>query len=100
MGKIGEVQLRIRCPVCGMVSWQNTLNRKHEFEFLTQQKVGGRTWRWLRNLDPRGQATKVFKLLLARRLRQIAERLELEATREEYTLTSVERFAMGQSALI
>jgi len=64
-----------------MVTWQNTLNAYHDFELLTQQKIGRRKWKWLRKRDDLGQAARVLRLLLAKRLRQIAERLEAEALR-------------------
>jgi microsomal dipeptidase-like Zn-dependent dipeptidase len=85
-----------------MVSWQNTLNRKHDFEFLEQEYHGGGRgkgrWTWARNLDPRGQAARALKYLLAQRLRLIADRLEREAQMEAYTSMSVERFVMEQNA--
>jgi len=81
-----------------MVVWQNTLNARHEFELLTQQKTGGRKWRWQRGIDPVGKAARMFKLLLAQRLRQIADRLEAEARRWDFTSTSVEKLAMATTA--
>lgn len=86
-----------------MVVWQNSLNRHHKFEILSQEfhsKGRGRGyWTWIRNLDPRGQAVRVFKILLAQRLRQIAECLEREARQEAYTSMSVEKSAMVMNAL-
>jgi hypothetical protein len=88
-----ETQFRMRCPVCGMVVWQNTLNAYHDFEMLSQQKVARRKWKWIRNLDPRGEAVRLFKMLLAMRLRLIADRLEKEARAAVFSSTSLDRFA-------
>ena len=81
-------QVRIRCPVCGMVAWQNTFNREHQFEILIQERLPGQgrggQWKWLRNFDPQGMGTRALKLLLVRKMRQVADRLE----REAYSLSS------------
>jgi DNA-directed RNA polymerase specialized sigma54-like protein len=94
-----EVQLRIRCPVCGMVSWQNTLNAHHEFELLYQQKIGWRKWKWLRQIDPKGKAARELKVLLALRLRQIADRLEREATVAELGARGFEKMVPSASIM-
>jgi hypothetical protein len=91
--------LKVRCPCCGMVVSRERLNGRHEFELLSQQSVGRRKWVWIRNYDPRGKAARVIKMLLALRLRSIADRLEREARAEEYLSTSVERSAMVTTAL-
>ncbi len=94
-----ETQIRMRCPVCGMVVWQNTLNAHHDFEMLTQQKIGRRSWRWKRKVDSLGQGARAFKVLLAHRLRQIAARLEREAQTEGYSSMSVARSATEMNVL-
>jgi len=81
-----------------MVVWQNRLNADHEFEFLAQQSIGRRKWKWLRNYDPRGVAARTLKFLLARKLRKIADRLEREALAETSTSMSVERYATAITA--
>jgi hypothetical protein len=85
-----------------MVTWQNTLNRDHPFEILEQERIPGqggkgRCWIWRRNLDPEGLAVRTLKALLARKLRQIASRLEREALLLKFGSTSVERSAMVTS---
>lgn len=77
-------QMRLRCPICGMVSWQSSLNREHQFEVLIQERIPGqggkgKCWKWLRNFDPVGMGTRTLKLLLVKKLRQVADRLEMEA---------------------
>jgi len=77
-------QMRLRCPVCGMVAWQSSLDREHEFEVLIQERIpgqgrGAKCWKWLRNFDPVGMGTRTLKLMLVKKLRQVAERLEREA---------------------
>jgi len=96
-------QTRLRCPVCGMVSWQSSLNQEHPFEILVQQRIPGqggkgRCWQWQRNVDPEGIGTRAMKLMLAKKLRSIASRLEREA--KSLTSTSVEKSVSEMSALI
>jgi len=93
------IVFRMRCPVCGMVVWQKRVNTQQNFEILGQQSFGRGKLRWLRHLDPRGEAVRIFKLLLARRLRQIADRLEREARSKAYISTSVERCATVMNVL-
>lgn len=78
--------IRCRCPVCGMLVRQNRLNEDHDFEFVVEEigsKGRGRIYHVYRKPDKvEGTALLHFKLALAGKLHDIADRL-LEAVRAD-----------------
>lgn len=71
--------IRIRCPVCGMLVTQKQLDDDHEFEFKIQiigSRGRGKIYHIYREPDKvEGKAFLMFKLVLAEKLRAVADRL-------------------------
>lgn len=78
--------IRCRCPVCGMLVRQNRLDEDHDFEFVVEEigsKGRGRIYHIYREPDKvEGNALVYFKVALAGKLHDIADRL-LEAARAD-----------------
>lgn len=76
-------RIRVRCPVCGMLVTQNRLDEDYDFEFIIQEigsKGRGGIYHVYRKPDKvEGDALHYFKITLAGKLHQIADRLLGEA---------------------
>lgn len=72
-------KVRIRCPLCGMLVWQNRLNKDYPFEFVIQTSTSGgyqkinTTYKKAYTADTEG--AEVFQALLAMKMISKAEEL-------------------------
>jgi len=79
-------KVRIRCPICGMLVWQDRLDEEFDFEVVIQDSRGagrgkGFTHRYFSPESEEG--VWLLKLALIQKLRSVADDLEREARREK-----------------
>jgi len=78
-------KIRVRCPICGMLVWQDRLNASYEFEVLIQKIVGRGRGKGFSNeyVSPRDEdGVFLIKFALADKLEAVARKLRGEAFSE------------------
>lgn len=77
--------VRIRCPICGMLTWQSRLDKDWEFEVLIQHIKGAGRGKGFKHTyyEPETQeGVWMIKKALADKLEEVARRLRDEASSE------------------
>ena len=79
-------KIRIRCPICGMLTWQSRLDQEWEFEIVLQRTKGRGRGRGFSNeysYPEKEQGTFLVKLAMADKLEAVARKLREEARSEK-----------------
>ena len=77
--------VRIRCPICGMLTWQSRLDKDWEFEVLIQHTRGagkGHGWKHTYCEPETEEGVFLIKVALADKLEEVARKLRAEARSE------------------
>ncbi len=85
-GNIMKKKIRVRCPICGMLVWQDRLNASYEFEVLIQKSVGLGYGKGFHHeyVSPRDEdGVFLIKFALAEKLEAVARKLKGEAYSEQ-----------------
>ena len=89
--------VRIRCPICGMLSWQSRLDKEWEFEVIIQHTTSRGRGRITHTYYPpeTEEGTWLFKLALIDKLKAVADQLSDEVGQDK-ELVRAELRAEGQ----
>ena len=89
--------VRIRCPICGMLSWQSRLDKEWEFEVIIQHTTSRGRGRITHQYYPpeTEEGTWLLKLALIDKLRAVADQLSDEVGQDK-DLVREELHAEGQ----
>lgn len=78
--------VRIRCPICGLLTWQSRLDKDWEFQVLIQHTKGagrGHGWKNTYYEPETEEGVFLIKIALADKLEEVASKLRGEARSEQ-----------------